>query len=98
MLTGRRELTIRSGTPHPRTGGATLVRRVQRGGFDEQPLPLVALAVATEAHNNGGQVACPVGATGKSGVTRRQEHQVVQASTAQAHRTGVLHQQQVPSA
>lgn len=75
--------------------GAALLGLGQRGGFDEQTLPLVALAAAAEADHDRGQLAGPVGAAGEPGVARGQENQVVHARTTQAYRAGVLHEQQV---
>src|SRR2546428_1126452 len=72
-------------------------RLFERGLFDQDTLPLVALSRTTEAHHDCTQPARLFGATAECRVTSWQIDQMVQFRAVPAQRTGVIHQQKITS-
>jgi len=67
---------------------------VQCGVLDQDALPLIALASATETHDDSGQAARRPGAASQRGVTGWSEDEMVHVRTGHAHRAAVIHDQQ----
>lgn len=93
-------LAVAFTTAHPGVlvGEALLFGLLQRGFPDQDALPLVPLTAAAPPHHHGRKHAGLLGPAGQRGVTRAEEHQVIQVSAGHAERSLVGGDQQVAGA
>jgi hypothetical protein len=91
-----RRLALPAPRPRLRVGQALSLDTPERLPLDEDPLPLVAAARATEANDDRRQPARLPRPAGQRRVAGRQEDEMVEVGAAHADRPRLLHQQEVP--
>ncbi len=89
-------LTVASSRPRILISQALSLGPLDRWPFDEHTLALIALACATETHEDRRQATVLARPACQRRVSRWQEHEVREIRTRHAQRTAILHHQPAP--